>query len=266
MSALTLNLESARQLQLHSLGLAYEPTQLATRARLLKAIEAMGQLQIDTISVVNRSPYLVLYARLGHYPSEWLEKALADKKIFEVWSHEACFASVKHMGSMRAQLKDRQHWSQRSLQKALTEHGPQMKALLKRIEKTGPVQASEFERARITHNDESEGNATKQIAGWWNWKPEKRWLEAWFASGHLMVARREGFQRVYEIAERLHPKLANESFSAFADPQILRQHFALQSIEALGICKLSWLHDYYRLPRRFTMAELEPLFNDKKCI
>jgi uncharacterized protein len=267
---LSLSIQQARHLQLQSLGLLNPPNKPATLVRFVKSIEAMKQLQIDTISVVNRSPYLVMYARLGHYPTHWLEKTLEQKKIFEVWSHEACFAPVKEMSFLRAQLLDRTHWSQRSLQKSLAEHGPQMKALLKSIHKTGPVKSSDFQRQKKvvtgvkSRSEIANPNPEPEHSGWWNWKPQKRWLEAWFAAGHLMVARREGFQRVYEIAERLHPHLKNEKALPTPDQASLRKYFALESIEALGICKLSWLHDYYRLRARFTMAEIEPLLKDKQ--
>jgi uncharacterized protein len=265
----SLSIQQARHLQLQSLGLLNPPSQPATLNRFVKSIAAMKQLQIDTISVVNRSPYLVMYARLGHYPTHWLEKTLEQKKIFEVWSHEACFAPVKEMSFLRAQLLDRTHWSQRSLQKSLAEHGPQMKALLKSIHQNGPVKSSDFQRQEKPLLDTSLRNRTASLdpnveaSGWWNWKPEKRWLEAWFAAGHLMVARRDGFQRVYEIAERLHPHLKNEKALPTPDQASLRKYFALESIEALGICKLSWLNDYYRLRARFTMAEIEPLLIGK---
>lgn len=269
MQNLSLSIQQARYLQLQSLGLLNPPSKPATLKRFLKSIEAMKQLQIDTISVVNRSPYLVMYARLGHYPTRWLEETLEQKKIFEVWSHEACFAPVKEMSFLRAQLLDRTHWSQRSLQKSLAEHGPQMKDLLKSIHKNGPVKSSDFQRQQKSlvdvspRGDPASLSAGIEPSGWWNWKPEKRWLEAWFAAGHLMVARREGFQRVYEIAERLHPHLKSEKALPTPDQASLRKYFALESIDALGLCKLSWLHDYYRLRARFTMAEIEPLLMDK---
>ena len=62
--------------------------------RLLAAIDRMQLLQIDTIHVVARSPYLVLFSRLGTYPAQWLDEALARGKIFECWAHEACFAPI----------------------------------------------------------------------------------------------------------------------------------------------------------------------------
>jgi hypothetical protein len=51
-------------------------------------------LQIDTIHAVARSPYLVLWSRLGAYDPRWLTDLLAERAIFEYWSHEACFLPI----------------------------------------------------------------------------------------------------------------------------------------------------------------------------
>ena len=51
----------------------------------------MSLLQIDTINVVARSPYLVLFSRLGSYPQHWLDDSLRSGELMEYWAHEACF-------------------------------------------------------------------------------------------------------------------------------------------------------------------------------
>ncbi|MFN8556044.1 MAG: crosslink repair DNA glycosylase YcaQ family protein [Dehalococcoidia bacterium] len=56
----------------------------------------MGALQIDTIHVVARSPYLVLWSRLGAYPLTWLDELLAEQALFEYWSHAACLLPIEH--------------------------------------------------------------------------------------------------------------------------------------------------------------------------
>ena len=40
----------------------------------------------------------------------------------------------------------------------------------------------------------------------WGWKPEKRALEQLFAAGELAIAGRQGFQRVYDLPERVIPR------------------------------------------------------------
>ncbi len=87
--------QQARNVQLAVQGLLNPPRARATRARVLEAIRRMRLLQIDTINVVARSPYLVLFSRLGDYEMRWLDDLLRRGDIFECWAHEACFAPAE---------------------------------------------------------------------------------------------------------------------------------------------------------------------------
>ena len=91
MSLPQLSLTAARHLHLAAQGLLKKPRRRAQPADILSAIQRMSLLQIDTINVVARSPYLVLFSRLGAYPSSWLDDALARGELMEYWAHEACF-------------------------------------------------------------------------------------------------------------------------------------------------------------------------------
>ncbi len=71
MSITHLSLQDARHLQLAAQGLLAPRRCKATPADLLATIRRMALLQIDTISVVARSPYLVLFSRLGQYEPRW---------------------------------------------------------------------------------------------------------------------------------------------------------------------------------------------------
>jgi uncharacterized protein YcaQ len=102
----TLPLSAARTLHLAAQGLLTPPRRKAVKADLLDAIRRMAQLQIDTIHVVARSPYLVLFSRLGTYPQQWLDEHLADGKLFEYWSHEACFVPTEDYGLLRRRMLD----------------------------------------------------------------------------------------------------------------------------------------------------------------
>ena len=42
---------------------------------------------------------------------------------------------------------------------------------------------------------------------WWDWKVEKQVLEYLHTTGELMIARREKFQRIYDLRERILPDL-----------------------------------------------------------
>jgi uncharacterized protein YcaQ len=264
-----LSLQQARLLQLAALGLLQAPRQAATRQALRACITRMALLQIDTIHVVARSPYLVLFSRLGAYPPAWLDEALAQGEVFETWAHEACFAPIEDLQMHRLFNRvARVHWGLASAQRSHAQHRAKLDSLLAHILEKGPVKSSDFERA------DGEGSA------WWGWKDEKRWLEALFASGELMVARREKFQRVYDLAHRVAPQIASfressqqalppVAVDAVADAASLaavaitveqvRQRFIEKSVAALGITQARWMHDYYRSKPRLKDADLDVL-------
>ncbi len=75
----TLSLQQARNLQLATQGLLHASLKRACYPDFLAAIQYMSLLQIDTIHVVVRSLYLVLFSRLGSYPPGWLKQVLAQR-------------------------------------------------------------------------------------------------------------------------------------------------------------------------------------------
>ncbi len=236
-----LSLTQARNLQLAAHGLLAPPKSGATRQGLRRCIARMQLLQIDTIHVVARSPYLVLFSRLGSYPVQWLDQALARGELFETWAHEACFAPIDDLALHRSYNRSsRQHWGlQRGKENESTQRAI-LDALLAHIEVVGPVKSSEFRRTN------------GQSGGWWGWKDEKRWLEALFANGELMVARRENFQRVYDLAQRVYPALTRMELPTAESVHSL---FIERSIIALGVTQARWVNDYFRIKPRLKDAE-----------
>src|SRR5437868_2570877 len=106
MTELTLSLAGARALHLAAQGMLQARRRKAGRDDVMEAIRRMGVLQIDTISVVARSPYLVLWSRLGDYEPAWLDEHLAAGKLFEYWAHEACFVPIEDYGLYRHRMLD----------------------------------------------------------------------------------------------------------------------------------------------------------------
>jgi uncharacterized protein YcaQ len=194
----------------------------------------MGMLQIDTISVVARSPYLVLWSRLGHYEPGWLDELLAEGALFEYWAHEACFLPIEDYGLYRHRMLDPEAMGWKYSANWMRERAAEVAALLAHVRANGPVRSSDFER--------SDGKA----GGWWEWKPEKRSLEVLFTAGELMIARRHNFQRIYDLAERVHPEWHDGRMPPLED---VRRSFVLHTVRALGLAKAAWIPDYHRTRR-----------------
>ncbi|MES2318246.1 MAG: crosslink repair DNA glycosylase YcaQ family protein [Pseudomonadota bacterium] len=234
MTDLTLSLGAARALHLAAQGMLQPRRRKAVKADVMDAIQRMGVLQIDTISVVARSPYLVLWSRLGDYDPEWLGEHLAEGRLFEYWAHEACFVPIEDYGLFRHRMLDPAAMGWKYSETWMRERADDVAAVLAHIRASGPTRSSDFER--------SDG----QAGGWWEWKPEKRSLEVLFTSGALMIARRHNFQRVYDLAERVHPTWHDSQTPHIDDT---RRQLALRAVRALGLAKAGWIADYYRTRR-----------------
>ncbi len=204
-------------------------------------------LQIDSISVVARSPYLVLWSRIGAYDPIWLDELLAEGAIFEYWSHAACFVPIEDYGLYRRLMLDRSDKTRVWMEA----HPDALEHVMGHIRKEGPVRSAEFAR--------TDGKA----GGWWEWKPEKRALEHLFAAGELMISHRENFHRVYDLRERV---LANalptwEDTLAPTEHEV-RRALALKAVRALGVAVARWVPDYFRTPKRGASSLLEELADD----
>ena len=235
-----LSLPAAKNLMLAAQGLLRPPQQPAGKADVLATIRQIGILQIDTISVVARSPYLVLWSRLGNYQPTWLDQLLAEGALFEYWAHAACFIPIEDFALFRGQmLKTRaadystHYWSP-------LEHADLVQRILERIRAEGPLRSSDFE------------SENKPQGGWWNWKDEKRALEHLFNTGELMIARREKFQRVYDLQERVLPGWDDRQACSEEET---RRALALKTVRAQGISRLAWMAHYYYQPKT-GLAEL----------
>ncbi|MCK2083011.1 winged helix-turn-helix domain-containing protein [Aeromonas sp. 3925] len=252
MSIPHLSLQDARHLQLAAQGLLTPRRAKASPSDLLACIRRMALLQIDTISVVARSPYLVLFSRLGHYDPRWLEQLLADGEIYEYWAHEACFVPREDYRLLRHRMLDPAAMGWKFSAQWLKTHGGEIEQIVERIRRDGPVRASDFERK------EGKGN------GWWDWKPEKRHLEVLFTAGRLMVRERRNFQRVYDLAERVMPEWNDER--DLPSVEQAQRDMVRASCRALGLVKTGWVADYYRLKRGKYDALLHQLADEGELL
>ncbi|MGB5328527.1 MAG: crosslink repair DNA glycosylase YcaQ family protein [Gammaproteobacteria bacterium] len=161
----------------------------------LRAIEQLGYVQIDTISVVERAHHHVLWSRVGNYRPQFLEQLVKQREIFEYWFHAAAWLPMRDyrfaLPRMR-QVNGERNWFEISDRKLTDE-------ILKRIENEGPLRTRDFIDTRQVNN------------GWWDWKPAKQALEQLFMQGELMVSGREGFQKVYDLPERVLPDWVDSS-------------------------------------------------------
>lgn len=183
-----------RRIALNQQGLLKADTFGRGPAGALNAIEHIGYVQIDTISVVERAHHHVFRSRVANYEPAHLDQLVAERKVFEYWSHAASWLPMRDyrfaLPRMQAIRSGDIEWMSEPNQKL-------QKQILKRIREEGPLMSKDFKDTR------------KGSRGWWDWKPAKRELDRLFMQGDLMVSHRNGFQKVYDLPERVLPEDLN---------------------------------------------------------
>ena len=246
---ITLTKIQARLVMLMAQNLLTPMEQKPTREDVLRTIEDMGALQIDTISVVARSPYFSLWSRLGDYDPAWLDELLQERAVFEFWAHAACFLPMedfpyhRRLGLTGMRSYYRPGWFE--------QNRADCERVLEHIRQFGEVKSSSFER-----KDGRRG-------AWWDWKIEKDALEYWFQQGEVMVARRDHFQRVYDLRERLLPAWSDDLAPSLEETLAF---LCEKTLQALGVALPAWVADYFRLPKKQVVQTINDLKKTGKAI
>lgn len=189
----------------------------------LKATQHLGYVQIDTISVVERAHHHVLYSRVPGFKTPMIDQLLRQGDVFEYWAHAAAFlpmADFRYSLPYKHALKSGQiHWYKNPDKKLMAE-------LLERIRLDGPLRSRDLETKRT------------KTKGWWDWKPAKKALEQLYMQGELMVSGRQGFQKVYDLTERV---LSSDVDTSMPTMEEFAQHLVDQQLRCHGLVTLKGL-------------------------
>ncbi|MBU3056054.1 winged helix-turn-helix domain-containing protein [Pseudomonas indica] len=251
-AALSLSLKEARRLVLAAQGFtSRRPTAAIRAAHLLKVIERLGVVQIDSVNALVRSHYLPLFSRLGIYPRKLLDQAAwgtgRQRALFEYWGHEASLLPLELYPAMRWRMRRaaRGEGIYRQLARFGVEQQPLIQRVLQTVREQGALGAGSL-------------STRQERAGpWWDWSAEKHALEWLFAAGEVTVAGRRGFERLYDLPERVIPSVIlaqPEPEEAEAQRRLL-----LRSAAALGVATEKDLRDYYRLDPADSRARVAEL-------
>ena len=188
-----------------------------------RALEHLGYIQIDTISVVERAHHHTLWTRIPDYQPEYLRQLVQERSAFEYWFHAASYLPMSDYRFVLPQMSAVRRGEFSFCPKADSKY---MHHVLERIRIDGPLKARDFE------------SATKGKAKWWNWKPAKRALERLFLQGDLMITDRVGMEKVYDLTERALPDNINTS-----EPSLLEfsEYLINHSLRANGFTTLKQL-------------------------
>ncbi|NUT53958.1 MAG: winged helix-turn-helix domain-containing protein [Saccharothrix sp.] len=247
----------ARRIALGAQGFADpRPSAAPTRRHLRKVLSRVRLLQLDSVNVAVRAHYMPLFSRLGAYaPSlvdeaAWSHSARKPRLLVEYWAHEASLVPIEDWPLLHSGAKRRGWWREYA---AVTERSPQLvEDVLAVVKELGPIGAGSIEKALA-------GSGVRAKEHWgWNWSEVKKVCEFLFGQGVLTTGTRRGFERLYDLSERVLPPEALARRLSVSAEEGARELVA-RAATALGVATEPDLRDYYRLQpghSRQAVAEL----------
>ena len=203
-------------------------SRLGTPLEVEDTVRRLSCVQLDPITAVERSHRIALTSRVGTYRPGTVGRLLEQGRVFEYWAHEACLLPIEDWPLVAAQMRE----GGRSWYGDIGETHPHLAdEILEEIRKRGPLGSRHFE-------------GTSE-AGMWNRKPAKSMLDRLWNHGELVIAGRQGFQRLYDLPERVIPK-------AFLDaptpPETERlRALALKAVAGRGALTEAGVVEHWRL-------------------
>ncbi len=196
----SLDRKTVRRLALHRSGLlGARSSRVGARSAVAaaRAVDQMGYLQLDTIKVSGaRSHGLVLASRLPGFATASAESLLGASRrddraptLFEYWGHEVSWLPLRLYPALAYR---RRGFRERPWYRAIVDEHPQwVDEVLARIEAEGPLRSRDFPGAPSS-------------SGWYGRAP-RQVLQALWSSGELSIQDRDGFERIYDLTERVIP-------------------------------------------------------------
>jgi uncharacterized protein YcaQ len=234
-----LSLAEVRRIALAAQGFGGAAPPGPERRHFLGVVRRLGLLQIDSVNVLARAHYMPVFSRLGAYAPRLLDEAAWGKRrrraLFEYWGHEASLLPVELQPLLRWRMARaaRGEGIYKRLALFAREDPAAVGRALAEIADRGPLSASEL------------GEGGRGKGSWWGWSEGKRALEFLFWAGRVTTATRRGFERVYDLPERVLP----EAVVAAPTPDEAEAQRGLLRIAARahGIATAGDLRDYFRL-------------------
>jgi uncharacterized protein YcaQ len=265
---------TARRLALHAQLLDGRAKIKKGKEGVAQSIGHLGYVQIDTISVIERAHHHVLWTRVpGYEPTHLHEAQAIERTVFEYWGHAASLLPIKdyrfYLPMMRSFLNPKtwyRGWAEK--------YGSHLGPVLRRIREEGPKAARDFENPSVRKGQwwgstnhppiladpiglsqkgstnhppilaDPIGLSPQEKGSWWDWKPAKAALEILFWRGELMIAGRKGFERIYDLTERVLP---DEIDTRMPNADELGRFIVRRAVSALGVASEKDIREYIRI-------------------
>jgi len=245
-------LENARRLAVAKQHLAGNQPKNPDSDNILEVVRSLGCLQLDPISAVTPSHLIVLWSRLGVFDTSELDKLLwREKKLFEYWAHQASIVLMEDYPLYYCMMRGYPDvfvkpwgspWRLR-VQKYLSANADLRSYVLAELKRRGPLLSRQFE---------DKSRAKRRGSGWGSMSDLSRMLFHLFIKGEVMVAGRQGNQKLWDLSERFLPGWVSKKKLS---EQEVEYEGVQRSIRALGIANESELNLHFLRGRYSNLKE-----------
>jgi uncharacterized protein YcaQ len=246
----SLSRAEARRVALAAQGFAERRPARVDLGSLVRLLDRIALLQIDSVNVAVRAQYMPVFSRLGPYDVGILHRAASrrPRRVFEYWGHEASFIRVGLYPALRFRMREAHDHMWGSTLRIAQARPEFVKRVLEDVRAHGPVTARQIE-----------DDASRDRADWgWNWSDAKKALEYLFYTGDITSAGRTiSFERRYDLTERVIPRAVYEQPEI--DKAEAHRRLVRAAATAHGVATAQCLRDYFRTspePTRTAITEL----------
>jgi uncharacterized protein YcaQ len=223
----TLSLAEARRLAISAQAFGRRPLN-PTIGHVRKLAARVHAFQIDSVNVLVRAHYMPAFARLGPYSMDVLDTlTYRHRELFEYWGHAACLLPIRLFPLLRYRMQ-----ADLTREYMATERGAYVAQVYGEVAEHGPLTAGEL------------SNPGKRSGNWWGWANGKAALEHLYDAGLVAIAGRRGFERQYDLVERVIPRAALDL--AVPRDEAMKQLICLAA-EACGVGTAQDLLGYFNV-------------------
>lgn len=207
-------------------------------ASVLEVVDRLGRVQVDPTAVVARAEQLTIWSRLGTYDRAEV-KRLLEEEPRQLFEYNAFLLPVADLPMHRpAMLRSpRGEYSRGRYQRQWLADNASFRAyLLDELRSRGPLRSRDLDDRAVV---------PWRTGGWNDGKNLGQMLEILWRGGDIAISRREGTQRLWDLAERVLPDVEPLADEVVAIETMERQ------LRALGFAdpKFGTAIDYW-LPAR----------------
>ncbi|HZN13696.1 MAG TPA: crosslink repair DNA glycosylase YcaQ family protein [Acidimicrobiales bacterium] len=271
MAAADVSADDGRAIALNAQGFGSKRPAKPGLAHLRAVAQRLHAIQIDSVNVLTRAHYLPLFSRLGPYSMKTLDQLINERhELVEMDAHAASYVPVELYPLLRSRGRRAERWPA-SKARIDGERPGYVDAVDAEVVERGPLAFTDLadparrsitpEQAGFVRRDGKPYSSASLM--WWRPSDGKAVLDGLLSTNRLALAgRSRGFDRLYDLAERVIPQPILAAPEPPADEAT--RELLVRAVDALGVATVKEIAEYFRIGAATAKPLLRDLADEKR--